>query len=35
MRRAARESALPWSLEAAGQALVALYRRLLAESPAP
>jgi UDP-glucose:(heptosyl)LPS alpha-1,3-glucosyltransferase len=35
MRHAARESALPWSLEAAGQALVALYRRLLAESPAP
>jgi UDP-glucose:(heptosyl)LPS alpha-1,3-glucosyltransferase len=35
MRRAARASALPWSIEAAGQALVALYRRLLAESPAP
>jgi UDP-glucose:(heptosyl)LPS alpha-1,3-glucosyltransferase len=35
MRIAARDSALPWSIEAAGQALVALYRRLLAESPAP
>lgn len=33
-REAAREAALPWSLEAAGQAMVALYRSLLAESRA-
>lgn len=34
-RRAARASAMPWSLEAAAGELIGLYRRLLAESPAP
>ena len=34
LREAARQAALPWSLEAAGQAMVALYRSLLAESRA-
>jgi len=35
MRRAARASAMPWSLEAAAHALLMLYRQVLAESPAP
>ena len=32
LREAARQAALPWSLEAAGRAMVALYAGLLAES---
>ena len=35
MRRAARASAMPWTLEATAQSLLTLYRQVLAESPAP
>ena len=34
-RRAARASAMPWSLERAASSLLTLYRQVLAESPAP
>jgi UDP-glucose:(heptosyl)LPS alpha-1,3-glucosyltransferase len=34
-RRAAREAALPWSLDAAAQSLLALYRQLLAQVSTP
>lgn len=34
-RRAARESALPWTLESAAQSLLMLYRQVLAETPSP